>query len=123
HLDCGASNRHGCSTSCPPSTPGEYPSCWGPSIVSSGASCVVARSRTSGPSMSCAETTTLRFVPTDVRDQGSDEPNRLQPNNGSCATPPQWSVTSGRSRLPLEGPQEVTATVMHAAVEVPFSDG
>src|SRR5699024_2324668 len=41
----------------------------------------------------------------------------------SCATPPQWRVTSGRSQLPLEGPQEVTATVMHAAVEVPFSDG
>jgi len=33
-----------------------------------------------GPSMACAETTTLRFVPTDFRDQGSDEQSRLQPN-------------------------------------------
>ena len=33
-----------------------------------------------GPSMACAETTTLRFVPTDFRDQGSDEQSRRQPN-------------------------------------------
>ncbi|SMX71128.1 MFS transporter [Brevibacterium aurantiacum] len=40
----------------------EYPSCWGPSIVSSGASCMIPRSWTSGPAMAFVGATTYKLL-------------------------------------------------------------